>query len=89
MVRLAGTVTSEAVRTGSGLILQGEITEMHDRFPNLVLADMRSVILAPLLYENEIIGVLNLRARDENVYSDHHLSILTRVAAAISLAINE
>ena len=82
---LEGTVTSEAVKSRSAMIVQGDPDEMERRYPNLIRYP--SVLLAPLIYRGELFGVLNARSLDLNAYADEDVEMLSRVAAQIAPAI--
>ncbi len=82
---LQGTVTYEAVRSRSAMVVQGDPTEMERRFPNLIRYP--SVVLAPLIYRGELFGVLNARSLQMNAYEDEDAEMLSRVASQITPAI--
>ena len=82
---LEGTVTDEAVRSRSAMVVQGDPEEMERRFPNLIMYP--SVVLAPLIYRGELFGVLNARSLELNAYEDKDAEMLSRVASQITPAI--
>ncbi len=82
---LEGTVTEEAVRSRSSMVVQGDPAEMERRYPNLIMYP--SVVLAPLIYRGELFGVLNARSLSMNVYEEKDAEMLSRVAAQITPAI--
>ena len=82
---LEGTVTNEAVKSRSAMLVQGDPADMERRYPNLILYP--SVLLAPLIYRGELFGVLNARSLDLNAYVDEDVEMLSRVAAQIAPAI--
>lgn len=82
---LEGTVTHEAVKSRSAMIVQGDPDEMERRYPNLIRYP--SVLLAPLIYRGELFGVLNARSLSLNAYTDEDIEMLSRVAAQIAPAI--
>ena len=82
---LEGTVTDEAVRSRSAMVIQGDPAEMERRYPNLIRYP--SVVLAPLIYRGEPFGVLNARSLEMNAYEDKDAEMLSRVAAQITPAI--
>ena len=85
VIELGGTVTDEAVRSRSAMIIQGDFAEMERRYPNLIRYP--SVALAPLIYRGELFGVLNARSLEMNAYEDMDAEMLSRVAAQIAPAI--
>ena len=90
---LAGTVTEEVVRTRSSLLIQvvnDNIDEVVSRFPPLLLtfqAGLRSLIFAPLISKDQVIGVLSLRAAKINAYTEMDLRLAGRVGNQIAGAI--
>ena len=82
---LEGTVTHEAVRSRSAMVVQGDPDEMERRFPNLIRYP--SVVLAPLIYRGELFGVLNARSLSMNAYEEKDAEMLSRVASQITPAI--
>ena len=87
VVPLEGTTTNEAVRSRSGVIIQGDLEDMRAKYPNLVSGGLRSFIVVPLMYQNKVVGVLSLRSREYNAYSEEHLALLMRVATQITPAV--
>jgi len=64
--------------------------DLRKRFPALVTnfrAGMRSFLAAPLIYRDNVIGVLQLRSKERGVYSRPHLDLAERVANQIAGAI--
>ena len=47
----------------------------------------RSFLVAPLLVEGEVIGVLSLQSEQPQTYDDHQLSLLTTIAQQAAIAI--
>ena len=82
---LEGTVTNEAVRSRSAMVVQGDLSEMERRYPNLLRYP--SVVLAPLIYRGELFGVLNARSSHVNAYEHKDAEMFSRVAAQITPAI--
>ena len=85
VISLEGTVTYEAVRSRSAMVVQGDFAEMERRYPNLI--KYPSVVLAPLVYRGELFGVLNARSQRMNAYEDKDAEMLSRIAAQITPAI--
>jgi signal transduction histidine kinase/PAS domain-containing protein len=85
VIFLEGTVTNEAVRSRTSMVVQGDPAEMERRYPNLIRYP--SVVLAPLIYRGELFGVLNARSLKMNVYEEKDAEMLSRVAAQITPAI--
>lgn len=87
VVPLKGTMILRAIEENSALILQGDLESMSKRFPMMVRSGLKSVLLAPIVFKSEILGVLHMRSLDENAYNQHHLDLATKVAAQIAPAI--
>ena len=82
---LEGTVTNEAVLSRRARVVQGELTELEKRYPNLI--DYPSVVLAPMIYRGELFGVLNARSSALNAYTEKDAEVMSRVAAQITPAV--
>ena len=87
VVPLDGTMILEAVESNEALVLQGNLKDLSKRFPMMVRAGLKSVLLAPIVFKSEILGVLHMRSLDDNAYNQHHLDLATKVAAQIAPAI--
>ena len=87
VVPLKGTMILRAIEENSALILQGDLEDLSKRFPMMVRSGLKSVLLAPIVFKNEVLGVLHMRSLDESAYSQHHLDLATKVAAQIAPAI--
>ncbi len=87
IVPLDGTMILRAVEANRAIILQGDIEDLLRRFPMMVRSGLKSVILAPIIFKNEILGVLHARSLEENAYSFHHLDLASKVASQIAPAI--
>ena len=86
-VPLEGTMVGEAIGSRDAIILQGNLDELTQRYPRRVRSGLRSVIAAPIMFQNEVLGVLNLRSLKDNAYEEHHLDLMRKVVAQISPAI--
>ena len=87
VVALNGTMILEAVEANKPMILQGDVEELSREFPMMVRSGLKSVLLAPIIFKNEVLGVLHMRSLEENAYNSHHLDLATKVAAQIAPAI--
>ncbi len=87
VVPLEGTMILRAVEENRALILQGDLEDLSRRFPMMVRSGLKSVLLAPIVFKSEVLGVLHMRSLDENAYSQHHLDLAIKVAAQIAPAI--
>ena len=86
-VPLEGTMVGEAIGSRDAIILQGNLDELTQRYPRRVRSGLRSVIAAPIMFQNEVLGVLNLRSLKGNAYEKHHLDLMRKVVAQIAPAI--
>ncbi len=86
-VPLEGTMVFRAVEENRALILQGDVEGLARRFPMMVRSGLKSVLLAPIVFKNEILGALHMRSLQENAYNPHHLDLAAKVAAQIAPAI--
>ena len=86
-VGLAGTMVGHVIERGEAMILQGDVDELFRRFPRMVRSGLNSVLASPILFKNEVLGVLHLRSLDDNAYSYHHVDLIEKVAAQIAPAI--
>ena len=87
VVPLSGTLVELAVREPVSQIVHGDESELAVRFPSLVLADLHSILLVPMVHKGEVIGVLNLRSAERNVYNDRHRLLAESVSAQIAGAV--
>ena len=81
------TPAEDAIYTASTILVQGSADVLRARYPSMVFHDMRSVVMAPLIFKNEVIGLLNVRSLEENAYGQRDVDILTQVARQIAPAI--
>ena len=81
------TPAEDAVYTGQTILVQGSADVLRARYPLMVFHNMRSVVMAPLIYKNEVIGLLNVRSLKENAYGQRDIDMLTQVARQIAPAI--
>ena len=93
-IPLTGTAISEVIRTKSSLLIQPkdakEIEEVVGKFPKLLTnftVGIRSIIMVPLVAEDRIIGVLNLRTTRPQAYSDQDVRLARSIASQIAGAV--
>jgi two-component system sensor histidine kinase/response regulator len=91
VVPLPGSVNEEMVCTRKGLLFHpAREDEIADRFPILLLsfrAGFRSMLFAPLISNDEVIGCLNLQSTKPNVYTENDLRLAEKVSHQIAGAI--
>ena len=86
-VPLEGTMVGYAVERRDPVIFQGDLEDMAQRYPHMVRSGLRSVLAAPILFQNQVIGVLHLRSLKQNAYDEHHVDLIRKVAAQIAPAV--
>jgi len=91
---LKASLAEVSLRTKSSILLAPEDRETYDqltnRFAGLIppfQAGMNSLVSAPLIYRDSVIGVLNLWSKEEKLYNEDHLLLATRIAEQIAGAI--
>lgn len=81
-----GAPAEAAIRSGRTSLAQGSIEDLRARFPSIAF-NMRSTLQAPLIYKNEIIGLLNVRSVEYNAYTHRDIDLVTQVAMQIAPAV--
>ena len=81
------TPAEDAIYTANTILVQGSADVLRARYPSMVFHNMRSVVMAPLIFKNEVIGLLNVRSLSENAYGQRDIDMLTQVARQIAPAI--
>jgi len=56
----------------------------NDLLKVIIDKGLTSVLISPLIWQNEVIGVLSLRRRDPRPFSPHELEIVSQISAQIS-----
>ena len=84
---IADTPAEDAIYTAQTILVQGSADVLKARYPSMVFHNMRSVVMAPLIFKNEVIGLLNVRSLKENAYGQRDIDMLTQVARQIAPAI--
>ena len=90
----AGTATAECLRAKSSLLIQPnntkDIEELMGRVPGLLPtfeAGIRSVIMTPLISNDQIIGVLSLRSLKTKAYTDRDVRVAESISSQIAGAV--
>ncbi|MYC06935.1 MAG: GAF domain-containing protein [Chloroflexi bacterium] len=84
---MLGTPAEDAILTGETILVQGSADVLRARYPSMVFHHMRSIVMAPLVFENEPIGLLNVRSLTENAYTQRDINMLTQIARQIAPAV--
>jgi len=91
---LAGTFSEEIIQTKAGLLLQplnaAERDRILSRFPSLSPTfeeGFLSLMGIPLVYRNDVIGILHFRSMKRNAYHEQDLRLAERIGSQIAGAI--
>lgn len=88
---LAGTAAEEILKTRSSLSIQVKNRdEVAARYPGLLPildAGYQSIIMAPLISKNEVIGVFNIQSKEADAYDEMDYKLIEKVSMQISGAI--
>ncbi len=91
VIPLAGTGTEEILRTRTSILIHEENREaIVSRCPGLVpiiKAGFQSIMMVPLISENEVIGVLNIQSTQADAYTESDLRLAERVSSQVAGAI--
>lgn len=91
VVPLGGTATKEIYITRSPLLVrENNREEILFRFPGLSSvcgAGFKSIIMTPLIYKSEVIGVLNIQSKKANAYTEEDVKVAEKVSNQIAGAI--
>ncbi len=88
---ISGTILEEIISNRKGLLIQGEEVqkwiERDERIFHTVQSGLRSMISVPLISAGQIIGILHLRSKRLNAYTENDLRRVERISAQIGGAI--
>ncbi|MBU4372598.1 MAG: diguanylate cyclase [Proteobacteria bacterium] len=88
---LQGSVNEAIARTKTGMLLHPtSVDEITGQYPQLVSTfqdGISSFMTVPLIYRDELIGVLHFRAKKPNAYSEQDLRLAERIGEQIAGAI--
>ncbi len=91
VIPLAGTGAEEIMRTRTSIFIHEENREaIISRCPSLVpiiQAGFQSIMMVPLISENEVIGVLNVQSTRPKAYTERDLRLAERISSQIAGAI--
>jgi|GEM_PF-2347863 len=91
VVAMAETATEEIFKTGQSILVREENrAEVAKKFPGLMpifQAGLISIMMTPLIYQNKVIGVLNVQSTKPNAYVEKDLRLVERVSNQIAGAI--
>lgn len=83
---IAGSPAEAAVVSRTTTLVQGSADVLSARFPSIVF-NMPSILIAPLMFKNDVVGLLVARSLQENAYTQRDVDLLTQVAAQIAPAV--
>ena len=82
-----GSLSEAVIRARTSLRIQpASIDEIIGRFPRLApvfQAGLRSIMCVPLVYRDEVIGVLHFRSKKPNAYTEQDLRLAERIGEQI------
>jgi diguanylate cyclase (GGDEF)-like protein/PAS domain S-box-containing protein len=88
---LEGSLSEAVIRARTSLLIQpASIDEIVGQFPRLspiFQAGLRSIMCVPLVYRDEVIGVLHFRSKKQNAYTEQDLRLAERIGEQIAGAI--
>jgi DNA-binding CsgD family transcriptional regulator/GAF domain-containing protein len=90
-IPIVDTILPDILQRGSGVVLS--IEESDSRISSIFggvhsdLDSLRSLLVAPVWWQGELIGSLNIGSTDHDAYTQNHLNIVERVVSVISGAI--
>jgi two-component system, cell cycle sensor histidine kinase and response regulator CckA len=91
VIPLNDSVNQEIIHTRSSLLIQSDdMAEFVNRFPSLqpyLQVGLHSMMMIPLISNNQVIGILHLRSIKPNAYTGEHLKLAERVSSQIAGAI--
>ncbi len=85
---LEGSLSEAVIRSRTSICIQpASIDETTDRFPRLspiFQAGLRSILCVPLIYRDEVIGVLHFRSKKRKAYTKQVLRLAERIGMQIA-----
>ncbi len=86
-IPLLGTMLGAAIEERDAVIFQGDLIALRRQYPMMVRSGLKSVIATPILFANDVLGVLHMRSLDADAYSEHHRDLIRKVSDQIAPAI--
>lgn len=90
-VPIVDTILPDILQRGSGILLSVE--ESDSRISSIFgggdsdSTNLRSLLVAPVWWQGELIGSMNIGSADQDAYTQNHLNVVERVVGVISGAI--
>lgn len=87
--RVSRTITNQVIKERNAILIYDAISDKHYKDHESIHAlHLRSVICAPLLFQNQILGLVQIDSRsDAHRFSEEDLEILTGISAQIAVAL--
>jgi signal transduction histidine kinase len=80
-------VVPQAARKAE-VVLANDVRQSKDHVPNPLLTSTRSELAIPILYQGELLGVLDLQDERLNRFQTHDVNLMTTLAEQIAVAIH-
>jgi diguanylate cyclase (GGDEF)-like protein/PAS domain S-box-containing protein len=88
---LQGSINEALARTKTGMLLHptsaDELTRLYPHLVSTFQKGISSFMSVPLIYRDELIGVLHFRAKKPNAYTEQDLQLAERIGGQIAGAI--
>ncbi len=87
--RISRTIINQVIKERNAILIFDAMSDKHYKDQDSIHAlQLRSVICAPLLFKNQILGLVQIDSRsDANRFNEEDLEILTGISAQIAVAL--
>lgn len=87
--RVSRTITNQVIRDRNAILIYDAMSDrLYKDQDSIHALHLRSVICAPLLFQNQILGLVQIDSRsDAHRFSEEDLEILTGISAQIAVAL--
>ena len=79
----------DRLKQGQIMILEGAHLEQYQHHQVIKTKSIRSVMVVPLIYQTELIGMLNLSATQTGVFSPEHQGMAQQIADQLAIAMRQ
>jgi PAS domain S-box-containing protein len=80
------SLVARAARTHEGVVVN-DVTQAPDFLPNVLLPDTRAELAAPIIVEEDLLGVLDIQSNRVDAFSEEDVRVQTILAAQIAVAL--
>ncbi len=83
---------ADALQKANGQPIYGSLNSFPESLPiiqTLKEQQIRSFVIYPLRYDNELIGTINLASSEDNAFSQNDIDIVDEIAAPLAIAIKQ